>query len=165
LRKISLAIIAACLPLSVAGAPGVNPKPPTEVRRMALSAVERCSTRVTSQSSFKRGKCGTSGCMNALLSCKVEGEAVVEKYVTAAVSMAEDHEIATNCASALSSLEKIATNDQGPSEYDGAAEASFDAGQAVALVRRLAAYELIYIVVKDQSCYVKRIGKRDAPLM
>ncbi|WP_426208931.1 hypothetical protein [Massilia sp. TWP1-3-3] len=97
--------------------------------------------------------------MNALLSCKVDGEAVVEKNATTAVRMAEDHQIAPNCASVLSSLEKIATNDLGPSEYDGAAEGSFDAGEAVALVRRLAAYELIYIVVKDHSCYVKTIEK------
>lgn len=157
--KISLAIIVACLPLFVVGAPGVNPKPPTEVRRMAFRAVDRCSMRITSQASFKRGECGTSGCMNALLSCKVDGEAVVEKNATAAVRMADDHQIAPNCASVLSSLEKIATNDLGPSEYDGVAEGSFDAGEAVALVRRLAAYELIYIVVKDHSCYVKTIEK------
>lgn len=97
--------------------------------------------------------------MNALLSCKLDGEAVVEANARATIGMAEDRRIAENCASALSSLERIATGDLGPSEYDGAAEGSFDAGEAVALVRRLAAYELIYMVVKDKSCYDKPTGK------
>ena len=97
--------------------------------------------------------------MNALLSCKVDGEAVVEANARATIGVAEDRGIAEECANALSSLEKIVTNDLGPSEYDGAADGSFDAGQAVALVHRLAAYELIYIVVKDKSCYVKTAGK------
>lgn len=97
--------------------------------------------------------------MNALLSCKVDAEAVVKENARAAVDMADDHQIAANCASALSSLEKLATGDLGPSDYDGVTEGSFDAGEVVGLVRRLAAYELIYIVVKDQSCYVKTVGK------
>lgn len=97
--------------------------------------------------------------MNALLSCKVAGEAVVEANARATIGMAENRGIAENCASALSSLEEIVTNNLGPSEYDVAVDGSFDAGQAVALVRRLAAYELIYIIVKDESCYVKTTVK------
>jgi hypothetical protein len=91
--------------------------------------------------------------MNTLLSCKLDGESVVKTQAEAAINFARAREIYKDCSNALDSLGDIATSDLGRSEYDGAADGSFDAQQAIWLVRRLAAYELIYITVNAPGCF------------